>query len=537
MKFPPPTVNTEPRGAGPAFDQRRVVEVERPPARRGLLAGMRIRKKLIFLHTLFSLTLGGILLLALRPAVNAVVSRAEVHQARALLEYLLEVERTTPELPISPAAERLLESAAIRTGTAKEIGLGDDLVLEAKAADGRVVEGFAEDAGRVGVAHVPLPGGEDDRYTALTLRIPEARAAVARVYLLVVLSLLAMYALVAAALEVFVLPQAVYEPVRRMLAADRAVQDGRTREEIIEESAIPADELGQIMTSRNDSVIKLRRQEAALNDALARLEMVANDLKRKNHLLEAARRNLADADRLASLGMMSAGIAHELNTPLAVLKGLVEKINRDPARGVEPTQAALMLRVVSRLEGLGESLLDFARVRPPRTREAVLRSIVQEALTLVRLDRESGGVELRNAVSEGVTGSCDPDRMVQVFVNLVRNAVQAASRAGDGRGGVVEITAEVTLREGRPWVSVRVADNGSGIDAAILPRLFEPFASTRLDSHGTGLGLAVAEGIVREHGGVLLARNRTDGPGAVFEVMLPVAQPVRVAAAIAGELA
>jgi len=91
----------------------------------------------------------------------------------------------------------------------------------------------------------------------------------------------------------------------------------------------------------------------------------------------------------------------------------------------------------------------------------------------------------------------------------------------DGRGRI-DIKANTTLREGRPWISVIVRDFGPGIDAAVLPRLFEPFASTRMDAKGTGLGLAVSEGIIEEHGGVLLARNATPpDTGAVFEIMLP----------------
>src|SRR6185436_11426017 len=150
-------------------------------------------------------------------------------------------------------------------------------------------------------------------------------------------------------------------------------------QEIISDSLIPADELGEIMRSRNRTVTALRAHEAALAEALAELERVATDLKRKNHLLEAARRNLADADRLASLGMMSAGIAHELNTPLAVVKGLADKLNHSAEKRLDPAEAALMVRVVGRLERLGDSLLDFARARPPQTSPVELRAIVDEA--------------------------------------------------------------------------------------------------------------------------------------------------------------
>lgn len=303
-----------------------------------------------------------------------------------------------------------------------------------------------------------------------------------------------------------------------MLAADAAAQAGREADELVPAVEIPADELGEIMRSRNETVSALRRHQGELARTMARLEEVLNDLQRKNHLLEAARRNLADADRLASLGMMSAGIAHELNTPLSVIKGLVEKLNASGASSLSDGEARLMLRVVQRLEGLSESLLDFARARPAAAEPAALRGLIEEAWTLVALDRGARRVRLRNLVGEDVIVPCDADRIVQVFVNLLRNAVDALDEGG---GGEIEVESQPRERDGRRWMSVTVADSGPGISPEVIEQLFEPFVSTRLDASGTGLGLAVANGIVGEHGGVLLARNRVDGRGAVFEMVLP----------------
>jgi signal transduction histidine kinase len=359
----------------------------------------------------------------------------------------------------------------------------------------------------------------------------EARAAVTRMYLLLTAALLGFYLLIALSLEIVVLPKQVYGPIRALLRADLAVQEGARDEELIDPREIPTDELGEIMRSRNESIVRLRRQEAMLNDALARLEDVAIELKRKNHLLETARRNIADQDRLASLGMMSAGIAHELNTPLAVLKGQVERLAESPARGVSSSEAQLMLRVVERLERLSESLLDFARVRPPTRERVELAKVLDDAWTLVRIDREAQGVDLRTIAPEGLSVLVDPDRLGQVFVNLLRNAADAM----DGEGAIT-VRAEPVERDGRRWVSIRVQDEGPGITPDVLSRLFEPFVSTRLDARGTGLGLAVSEGIIREHGGVILARNLANEPqgpspegaepanrrqGAEFEIVLP----------------
>jgi len=517
---------------------------------------MRIRKKLVFLHTCFSLALALVLLIALRPSLTHVVESAELDQAKRLLGLATPALAALGPPADDPLLRDLADRAVVRSGSQSELGIDSTTAMEAIASPGRAVGADLADMGPCAISYTPARAGVPEAFHALAMRIPEARAAVSTLYLLLVVALLAVYALVAIALEVFVLPQNVYAPIRRILAADRAIQEGRKNEEIIPPSSIPADELGEIMDSRNKAILQLRRQEAALAEALARLEQVANDLMRKNYLLETARRNLADADRLASLGMMSAGIAHELNTPLTVLKGLVEKLNSHPG-SIDPPQAALMLRVVGRLERLGDSLLDFARARPPQSRPVTVQAIAQEAIMLVNLDREGRGVDVCNRVSERVALECDPDRMVQVLVNLIRNAVDAIrsvpgnsqerhapgpseaavgrdatgylSEAGDqlpvpgaSRARVV-VEAESSLKNGRDWVSVTITDEGPGIDPAILPHLFEPFVSSHLDARGTGLGLAVSDGIVREHGGVILARNRTDRPGAVFEIILPAA--------------
>lgn len=500
----------------------------------GLLARMRIRKKLIFLHTCFSLGLAAILLVLVRPAITEVVQRAELDEARLALATLVSRLRPSPD-----PADVVHAHATIASGTAEALGLSAEHAARAAASPGVPIELPPDESARA-VVYLPGASPELGRYYSAEVQIPDARAAVVRLYVITTIALLAVYALVAAALEIFVLPRHVYGPIRRMLEADQAVQDGRPEEELIQESLIPADELGEIMRSRNESILSLRRNQKALAEALDRLEAVANDLKRKNHLLEAARRNLADADRLVSLGMMSAGLAHELNTPLTVLKGLVEALNKDPRAGVDPASAGLMLRVVQRLERLGESLLDFARVRPPHTQPADLTAIVDEAAMLVRLDREATEVVIQNQVKPGTVIECDPDRVVQVLVNLLRNAVDAVGRRpaesaetpanGNGlvrasRAGTVAVDCERIIKDSREWVSLTVTDDGPGIDPEVLPRLFEPFATTRLDARGTGLGLAVSDGIVREHGGVILARNRPQRAGSIFEVVLPVSLP------------
>lgn len=493
---------------------------ERTGRLRALVGSMRIRKKMILLHTAFSVALAVVLLAALQPSIRDVVGSAERQSCLVAIDMLTR----DPTL----AAFAAPEGVELRVGTAAEVGLTSRQERLVREAQGSAVFLFGgEEPHQKAVRFDP----SRDVFLYASANAVESRAAVTRMYLLLTAALLGFYLLIALSLEIVVLPKQVYGPIRALLRADLAVQEGARDEELIDPREIPTDELGEIMRSRNESIVRLRRQEAMLNDALARLEDVAIELKRKNHLLETARRNIADQDRLASLGMMSAGIAHELNTPLAVLKGQVERLAESPARGVSPSEAQLMLRVVERLERLSESLLDFARVRPPTRERVRLAHVLDEAWTLVRIDREAQGVDLRTVAPDDLSVLADPDRLGQVFVNLLRNAADAM----DGEG-TITVRAEPVERDGRRWVSIRVQDEGPGIAPDVLSRLFEPFVSTRLDARGTGLGLAVSEGIIREHGGVVLARNlanEPDGnhdpgadhpprrPGAEFEIVLP----------------
>ena len=485
---------------------------------------MRIRKKLIVLHTTFSLALAAILALALRPAVRDVVRDAELHEAGLALAAILSRD---PSATPAGFDERIRQwqgllgpEAAVRVTSAEALGLDAEAAsrLRGIAAEGRAAESpLVKDGPQR--EPVLIAALADDRFVSGSLKLEAARRGVIRLYILTTIALLSVYGLVAGALEIFVLPRNVYEPIGAMLDADQAVQEGREAEQIIPESAIPSDELGEIMRSRNQAILAIRRHERDLGLALSRLEEVAADLKTKNHLLETARQNLADTGRLASLGMMSAGLAHEMNTPLAVLKGLAEKLGTG---GLSPEEQALMQRVVGRLERLSDSLLHIARVRPLERRVVALRPLVDEAWTLVRLDKRRPSSTLEVELPTGLTIACDPDRLVQVLVNLLRNAAEAsAPRPGaSGSGGPVRVVGDLVERDGGRWLSLKVRDQGPGIAPEVLPDLFQPFVSTRLDSHGTGLGLAVSEGIVREHAGLLVARNMADG-GAEFEVLLP----------------
>jgi signal transduction histidine kinase len=309
------------------------------------------------------------------------------------------------------------------------------------------------------------------------------------------------YILAVLALETTIMPLYVYRPLRLMLNADQATQHGNREQEIIDEKLILGDEIGQIMRSRNATILDLRKREDELEDALRRLEA---------------------QDRLVSLGLLSASVAHELNTPLTVLQGSIEKLTettRDPAT---LERLARMLRVTQRIRKISESLVDFSRVRKQHLELVPLRNLIDDAWSLLAIDEKAAGTHFENLVGAGDVVTGNSDRLIQVFVNLLRNALYAIRPFGR-----IVVNSRHLSRNAQSWISVTVEDDGPGIPSDVLPDIFEAFVSSRLDANGTGLGLTVAEGIVHQHGGTIAAANRVEG-GACLEVALPVSEPRRV---------
>ena len=328
-------------------------------------------------------------------------------------------------------------------------------------------------------------------YFALYSYLPDQ----AKTNLFIVLG--SIYVLAVLALETTIMPLYVYRPLRLMLGADQATQQGDREHELIEESLIMGDEIGQIMRSRNATIIELRKHEDNLEQALRRLEA---------------------QDRLVSLGLLSASVAHELNTPLTVLQGSVEKLTETVKDQATLDRLARMLRVTQRLRKISESLVDFAKVRKQQMEPVVLRPLIEEAWTLVGIDEKAAEANFTNSVRLEDVVIGNPDRLIQVFVNLLRNALYAIPPSGK-----IEVKTKRIVRNAQRWVSITVEDNGPGIPPEVLPDIFEAFVSTRLDARGTGLGLTVAEGIVHQHGGTISATNNQRG-GACLEVTLPASE-------------
>ncbi|HVK75371.1 MAG TPA: ATP-binding protein [Kofleriaceae bacterium] len=232
------------------------------------------------------------------------------------------------------------------------------------------------------------------------------------------------------------------------------------------------------------------------------------DLTDLRTLEETARR----AERLATVGHLAAGIAHEIRNPLASISGSIELLANTPQ--ASPDDRALMaivVREIERLDRLINELLEYASPRPREAVEFDLATLVAEAVQVMRQDRTWGAIEWTTELPAGpIVITADPAKLRQVVWNLCRNGAEAAA----GGGGHVTVRARVT----GAVVAVEIEDDGPGIAPEHVARIFDPFFTTK--QKGTGLGLATCHAIVAEHGGALTVASEV-GRGTRFTATLP----------------
>ncbi|HEY3350025.1 MAG TPA: ATP-binding protein [Thermoanaerobaculia bacterium] len=230
---------------------------------------------------------------------------------------------------------------------------------------------------------------------------------------------------------------------------------------------------------------------------------------------------LADRERLNALGTLSAGVAHEVNTPLAGVAGFA-RLLLDETPGDDPRRALVekIERQAFRASRLVGSLLDLARGRPREIEPLDPADVAREAVRALEDEGAARGAAVR-LVTAGRTPAVagHRDALVQVLVNLVKNGIEAATAPRDTRPAAPEVVLAVSAGDGN--VRFDVTDNGPGLAPEDAARIFEPFYSTKTAQGGTGLGLSMARDIIRAHGGTLTAASGS--PGARFTVTLPAA--------------
>src|SRR2546421_813604 len=238
---------------------------------------------------------------------------------------------------------------------------------------------------------------------------------------------------------------------------------------------------------------------------------------------------LAHSEKMATIGRLVSGVAHEVNNPLAAILGFTDLLLENPeVPGSAREDLQIILQETQRTKDIVQDLLSFARQRPVQRELVQVHAVLRQTIKLRSYDFASHGVEVTEEFEEGLPPALgDVQQMQQVFLNIFHNAYDAVQETG--RRGQIKIR---TGRQGE-MIEVAITDNGTGITDT--QRIFDPFYTTKQVGKGTGLGLSICYGIVRAHGGEVLCWNNSDGAGSTFVVRIPVANEAAAAAAGAKE--
>lgn len=272
----------------------------------------------------------------------------------------------------------------------------------------------------------------------------------------------------------------------------------------LQQTDSPSIELGTVLIPSDGMLDELQLQA----------EAIVGRLKESQAELDQTRAEVIRSERLAAVGQLAAGVAHELRNPLTSVKLLLQHASRrGGGSALKEDQLQLILDEIGRMESTIGGLLDFSREQPLKVTCHDFRETVQRALTLVEARARHQKIQVELQFPDAPVTVCgDIELLHQVLVNLCINSIESMTA-----GGVLIVRLQSLADQGR--IRVTVQDTGTGIEADMLPRLFEPFATTK--ERGTGLGLAVSRRIVIQHHGTLQASNVREGNGAVFTMELP----------------
>jgi signal transduction histidine kinase len=257
------------------------------------------------------------------------------------------------------------------------------------------------------------------------------------------------------------------------------------------------------------------------NDEIGLLAASFNDMSRKMALdidrLKQLNDRLARADRLAAMGTLAAGVAHEVNNPLASISSLIQMMRTQ--KGVSDAQKEeldLILTQIRRITQVTRDLTDFARARPAAKTSVDINDVIRASLRLATFDKAFQSLEIRENMAESLPHvHADGDQLQQVFLNLLLNARDAMPNGG---------TLSITTKHATGEVIAEICDTGAGVADAILKQVFDPFFTTKPAGGGTGLGLSVCYGIVTAHGGKI-DMGTDAATGTKFIVRLPAPTP------------
>ena len=303
----------------------------------------------------------------------------------------------------------------------------------------------------------------------------------------------------------FVLSRIVVNPINRLLSATEKITGGQYRQRLKVSGSV---ELARLAHAFNDMASALDTKNQQVTDQLAALEKANSELRQ-------AREESLRTEKMASIGLLAAGMAHEIGTPLASIMGYA-----DLSAGEQPDNPAIQdyaRRIsddCSRIDRIVRGLLDFSRPRSACGEHTDIREVVMSTVELMNQQGVFKQLNLKMEIDEGLLPArCDQHQLQQVIINLLLN-----SRDATPAGGTITIRACLQPSH----ICLDVSDSGAGIPEDAIKHIFDPFYTTKPPGKGTGLGLAISARIIEGFGGRITASS-TVGEGSRFTVLLPLA--------------
>ena len=294
-------------------------------------------------------------------------------------------------------------------------------------------------------------------------------------------------------LVIFGIASKVTSPIRQLTVAAKRIEQGDLRY--------------RVALSRSDEIGSLA---AAFDQMAERLMHREKELRQSQNIIRRA-------DRLSSLGMLTAGLAHEIRNPLVAIRTFTQLL---PERYQDPefrnSFQAVALKEVDRICGLVNDLLNFARPSTPNTSAEDTREMIEGMVRILETEAREKEVQIyRRLAADLPKIFIDKEQIKQVFMNVILNALQSI----EGRGVIEVSTRLFTKNRSAQSIQIAIRDSGAGISEGDLENIFNPFFTTKKD--GSGLGLSISHQIVQEHGGYIVVESQV-GKGTTFSVNLPV---------------
>jgi two-component system NtrC family sensor kinase len=279
------------------------------------------------------------------------------------------------------------------------------------------------------------------------------------------------------------------------------------------------DEMGFVANTFNSMTQDVKRYRERLEDWAGELQ---KEVEKKTSEIREAHEHLIEAEKLASLGRLAAGVAHELNSPLTGILSFAHLMRQrmTPERKQDIEDVDVIIEQTHRCSKIIKGLLGFARKGVAEKMHININDLIESTVSMVANQAKFHNVKMNLEMKDGLPKVyVDPNQIQQVFINMLTNATDAM----DNKGAITIVT-QTTTMEDQQFVEVEFADTGYGIIPDHMGKIFEPFFTTKPVGMGTGLGLPVSYGIIKKHGGDILVRSAI-GKGTSFRILLPAAAP------------